>query len=188
MRTLTRPVFIGQAPGPNTMHELPLFPIPATSAGGRLQHMMGVTRHYYLTQFDKANLLPFFPGRHKRDDKFPMADAKLCARAMQPLLSGRVVVLVGRNVANAFELEDEFHQIRQHTFGRSWHCTISVVPHPSGRNHWYNDTANRDIARLFWRDWLEAHAPELPIQWLADLRRMAPLPGEQEGVLSIPQS
>lgn len=158
MRTL----LIGQAPGPNTDPELPLFPVPRTSAGGRLQEMMGLTRGEYLATFERVNLLYKFPGRHKRDDKFPLAHARLAARAMKPLLAGRDVVLVGRNVATAFELEADFFDWVEWPVRRRCvvtrdpgTCRVAVVPHPSGRNHWYNKPENRELARAFWEDHLK---------------------------------
>jgi hypothetical protein len=132
---------------------MPLFPLPKTSAGGRLQSLMGITRGRYLRQFDRVNLLQHFPGKHKRDDKFPMRDAKIAAAAMYPLLLGRPVIFVGRNVAGAFGFDIPFHE---------WHALmgvtpteIAVIPHPSGRNHWYNSPSNQELARLFWAEFLE---------------------------------
>lgn len=157
---MSRPLLIGQAPGPNTNPDLPLFPVPKTSAGGRLQHLMGLTRAEYMQLFERTNLLHEFPGRHKRDDKFPMAKARLAASTIRPLLTGRRVVLVGRNVANAFDLgEMQFHRWQSVRARRA--CIISgcdgmtmlaVVPHPSGRNHWYNSQGNRDEAARFWQE------------------------------------
>lgn len=157
-----RPLLIGQAPGPNTNPALPLFPVPTTSAGGRLLDLMGLSRREYLKTFDRVNLLPYFPGQHKRDDKFPMTPAKLAAQVMMPLLSERTVVLVGRNVANAFKLGADFHewtdwQVRRRcpVKGELGQCRVAVIPHPSGRNHWYNDETNREAARAFWADFLD---------------------------------
>lgn len=157
-----RPLLIGQAPGPNTDPELPLFPVPSRSAGGRLQHLMGLTRGEYLKSFDRINLLPFFPGKHKRDDKFPMSPAKLSARAIRPLLANRMVILVGRNVANAFGLQAEWHDWVEWPVRRrcivsrdTGCCRIAVVPHPSGRNLWYNNEENRASAEAFWAEFLK---------------------------------
>lgn len=153
-----RVLLIGQAPGPNTDPELPLYPVPRTSAGGRLQQMMKLTRAQYLKNFERINLLNEYPGTHKRDDKFPIREARLAARTLRPLLAGRSVVLVGRNVARAFQLDIPFHvwghlQARRacvlnKTSGLS---RVAVVPHPSGRNHWYNKAENREEAANFWR-------------------------------------
>lgn len=154
-----KPLLIGQAPGPRTDPELPLFPVPKTSASGRLQAMMGLTRGEYLKSFDRMNLLPYFPGKHKRDDKFPMTPAKLAAQVIKPLLAGRTVILVGRNVADAFQFDTEFFDWVEWPVRRR--CVVSrdngiarvaVVPHPSGRNHWYNKPEHRELASGFWTD------------------------------------
>ncbi len=160
---MNRPLIIGQAPGPNTDPELPLFPVPSGSAGGRLQSLMGLTRGQYLKRFDRVNLLPFFPGKCKRDDKFPMTPAKLAARAIRPLLAGRTVVLLGRNVANAFLLDLPFHEwtdlqarrrnklLQMEGVECDGVARLAIVPHTSGRSHWYNKEENKRAAVEFWR-------------------------------------
>lgn len=165
-----RPLLIGQAPGPNTDPRLPLFPVPKTSAGGKLQQLTGLTRGEYLTYFERVNLLYNFPGTHAREDKFPMRFAKVSANSMRPLLAHRTVVLVGRNVASAFGLG----WIRFHTWEQIRCCrriprteydglsTIAVVPHTSGRSHWYNTLENRREAEQFWNDFLKNHRKVLP--------------------------
>jgi len=154
---MREPLLIGQAPGPNTDPALPLYPLPKTSAGGRLAEIMGLRPHEYFTTFERINLLHKFPGKHKRDDKFPMRDAKIAARAIEPLLADRTVVLVGRNVASAFGLDLPFHCWSEET--APW-ARIAVVPHTSGRNFWYNDPRNRIEAELFWLDLLKQHVPD----------------------------
>ena len=124
---------------------------------------MGLRRGEYLRCFERINLLAVFPGKHKRDDKFPMRTAKLIASSLKPLLAGRTVILVGRNVAKAFLLDTDFHQwvpwpVRRYCpvnrdDGR---CRVAVVPHPSGRNHWYNDQENREEAVRFWDTFLNS--------------------------------
>ena len=124
--------------------------------------MMGLTRGEYMRQFDRMNLLPYFPGKCKRDDKFPMTPAKLAATVIKPLLSGRVVIMVGRNVAQAFQLEADFHDWVDWPVKR--HCTVqrepgvarvAIVPHPSGRNHWYNKDENMAESAAFWADFFD---------------------------------
>ena len=163
MGALNRPLLIGQAPGPRTRPDCPLFPFPTTSAGGRLKTIMGITRREYLSKFDRINLLPYFPGQHKRDDKFPMPVAKLAAAAIRPLLAGRTVILVGRNVADAFDHEGMFHawsvwQARRRcpVTRDLGHGVVAVVPHPSGRCRWYNEQGNREEAIQFWHAFLNS--------------------------------
>lgn len=158
---MTRTVLIGQAPGPNTDPNLPLFFLPKTSAGGRLLNMTGLGHLEYMKQFERMNLLYEFPGQHKRDDKFPLPLARAAAMAMAPLLSGRDVILVGRNVANAFGVKLEFHEWGDILVRRPCPVTkdrgraqIAVVPHPSGRNHWYNKPGNREVSAAFWKNYI----------------------------------
>jgi hypothetical protein len=153
-----KPLLIGQAPGPNTDPDYPLFPVPRTSAGGRLQELMGLSRGEYLKAFDFVNVLRHFPGKHKRDDKFPMPLARAAADAMRPLLAGRRVILIGRNVASAFGLDEvDWHawyevKVRRRCLVSKtpWTASMAVAPHPSGRSRWYNEADNRAQARQFW--------------------------------------
>lgn len=163
---MQRPLLIGQAPGPNTDPEYPLYPVPRTSAGGRLCELMGLTRAEYITTFDRVNLLPYFPGKDRaNEDKFPMSPARLAARVLRPMLRGRRVILVGRQVAQAFQLGADWHEWvdfrvgpRHAALGCDGLAQVAVVPHPSGRNHWYNNELNRARARRFWNALLEKSA------------------------------
>lgn len=156
-----KPLLIGQAPGPNTDPELPLFPVPSTSAGGRLADIMGLTRGEYLNTFERTNVLREFPGKYKRDDKFPLPQARLAATAIKPLLANRDVIIVGRNVATVFDLSGDFHVWQEWQVRRrcavskdAGICRVAIVPHPSGRNHWYNSKENRELAHRFWQEFL----------------------------------
>lgn len=140
-----KPLLIGQAPGPNTDPAVPLVPWPGDSAGARLAALAGFDPQTFLETFDRINLLQTFPGRGKRDDKFPRRDARIAAAAIRPLLAHRHVILVGRNVAQAFGFEQfSYHEWFNYGF------PVAVVPHPSGRNHWYRKPGHEEIARDFW--------------------------------------
>lgn len=146
MKTL----LIGQAPGPNTDPSTPLHPYPGSATGAKLAAIMGLTPERYLEVFDRINLLNEFPGRHNHCDKFPVVSARIAASAIIPLLVNRRVVFVGRNVSNSFGYKGAlpFHE---------WHFNprvpfhFAVVPHASGRNHWYNKDGNKEVAQKFWR-------------------------------------
>lgn len=152
-----RPLLTGQSPGPNTRPELPLFCLPKTSAGGRLQELTGLTRGRYLAGFQRMNLLYEHPGRHKRDDKFPVREARVAANAVKPLLEGRRVIFIGRKVGDAFGYGSQVAPWHEWGYCPKWSFTYACVPHPSGRNHWYNNQLNRDVASEFWRVLIEAH-------------------------------
>ena len=155
-----KPLLIGQAPGPNTLPDYPLFPAPKTSAGGRLQTMTGLSRGGYLKAFERVNIFYEYQGKSKKEDRFPVREARLIASSMRPLLAGRTVVLVGRNVASAFGHEEEFLEWKKVFCRRRspaapeqpFVANMACLPHPSGRNPWYNAEENREAARTFLKE------------------------------------
>lgn len=139
-------LLIGQAPGPNTEPAHPLHPA-YSQTGRQLQGLSGLSQTIFLDRFDRVNLLSEFPGRTKRDDCFPVRDARIAARAMTPFVRERRVILVGRKVATAFGYgEFDFH---------TWLTGedldhFAIVPHPSGRNPWYRTRPQLEQAEAFW--------------------------------------
>lgn len=157
---MSRVLLVGAAPGPAFARPYrPLHPVPATGSGGRLAQVMGVSPETYLRLFDRTNLLTEPAGRWaNREDRFPIAVARNAARAMEPLLRDRRVVMLGRDVARAFGVDPAlpFHEWRGVYLEHAGVvATIAVAPHPSGRCRWYNDPANLRAARLFWRPVVE---------------------------------
>lgn len=149
-----RPLLIGQAPGPNTDAARPLWPQPLSSTGGRMALHMGLTPEQFVSTFDRINLLNEFPGRWKRDDKFPQASARVAASAVRPLLARRKVILVGRNVAEAFGYCSNTLAFLQWERDMAHDFHFAIVPHASGRNRWYNDPENLEKTRAFWKNFL----------------------------------
>lgn len=144
-------IVIGQAPGPNTDPTRPLDPYRPNSAGRRLLELTGMDPRDFEKRFQRLNLLQTWPGRHRRDDKFPMQQAKAAAAAARPLLVllGRPVVLLGRPVASCFGLgAAPWHEWLELPGGSLW----AVAPHPSGRSRWYNDPIRKRAAERFWKD------------------------------------
>lgn len=128
-------IVVGQAPGPNTDPREPL----SGMTGRRLDALCRAPH-------DRVNLLGRWPGRAGKGDAFPMALARPVARSMAPALRGRRVVLLGRQVAAAFDLRGAWFQ-----WCDGGHFDYAVAPHPSGVNHWWNDPSNMRRARRFWR-------------------------------------
>jgi len=137
-----RPLFIGQAPG----HPGPVRPLEGRN-GKRLASLLGVSVEEYLSGTDRVNLLNEYPGRAGNGDAFPLDAARAAAREMLPRLKGRVVILLGRGVARAFGVRANFLEI-EHRDG----VTFATIPHPSGRNRWWNDPANVERAARFLRE------------------------------------
>ena len=92
-------MIIGQAPGRQGTGE-PL----SGKAGRRLAALCGLDLDAYLARFQRVNLLPVFPGKAGKGDRFPLPPAREAARALLPTLEGRRVVLLGGRVAAAFGL------------------------------------------------------------------------------------
>lgn len=142
-----RIILMGQAPGPNTSPDMPLFPHPSTSTGARLCKLLDMERAAYMRTFTRCNLLHKFPGRHKHDDKFPVAQARATASAMRPLLSGSNVIFIGRKVATAFgHSEVSFFEWGVDPIGQ---FRYAIIPHPSGRNKFYTLKENVEKCRSF---------------------------------------
>ena len=143
---MTKVLFIGQAPGPDNHAGEPLH--PSTRSGRRLVELLGVDNEAYLEQFDRVNLLQKFPGKWARDDRFPMKEAKIAAAAIRPFLKHRMVIMLGRVVAEAFGVPP-CPQVMW--IARPGFHGVAVLPHPSGRNRWYSDPNNMRAARRFMR-------------------------------------
>lgn len=142
-----KPVLVGQAPGPNTDPHEPLHPYPVHKSGGRLRELIGISVESYLEGFQRVNLIHKFPGQDKGgEDKCPRRLARNTANALRPLLVGRRVILVGRNVADAFGLST----IPFYAWCTERGANFVVVPHPSGRNRMFNTPEAREEARVFW--------------------------------------
>ncbi len=150
---------VGAAPGRHPRHDPEwhaLFPYPAGCAGARLMDLMGLTRREYIS-IPRRNVIPHWPGRNGSGDAFPMREARECAARMLPMLIGHNVLFVGLSVARAFKLEP-YPVV-------TWHdCKAfnwAVLPHPSGRNRWYNGLGNKRATEEFLRPLAEAHCASL---------------------------
>lgn len=139
-----RLALVGEAPGPRTRADMPLYPYPDQSAAGRLRRMLGYTRGEYLRTFARANLLGEYPG-----PTFPVGRARPLAAGLAQDLAPRPLLLLGRGVGMAFRFPtDEVLCWRDYILDGVL-VRAAIVPHPSGRNLWYNDSANRAAAARF---------------------------------------
>lgn len=140
-----RIALVGEAPGPNTRADTPLYPIPDRSAAGRLKEMLGMSRPQYLRAFARANILDEYPGA-----SFPVSRARPLAEPLCQRLAPRPLLLLGQGVAMAFGFPKQTGILEwaDYRLGDTL-CRAAVVPHPSGRNLWYNDPANKARARGF---------------------------------------
>lgn len=151
---MSQAVLVGEAPGPTGGEEHPLFPIPWQSAGGRLCHrIMAVSTTTYLRSFDRMNLIAKGPWKQ--------GQARQTAQAVRRVLHGRTVILLGRKVMSAFGYGDQwpFFDTRIEKPEGKWLRPITFVflPHPSGRNHVWNDPETIPLAWAL----LAAHIPSV---------------------------
>lgn len=145
-------VIVGEAPGPNTSAFAPVFPFPPTSAGGRLLAMSGIPAEEYLRRLARRNLLKSCPVNGWR--KAERVAAQDAAREIYEEARGGRIVLLGANVARAFrpftvDVAQETCRPAKTACGTEW----LLLPHPSGRNPFYNAMSNRatvsDLLRRF---------------------------------------
>lgn len=110
------------------------------SVGKRLAEYAGLTWREYLDRTERRNIFP------THVDPWPRDVAKARAEEVFPSLIGRRTILLGQRVADAFN----FHWPLLNWISVGG-VTVAVVPHPSGRNLWWNDAVNRSQARRFLR-------------------------------------
>jgi hypothetical protein len=127
-----------------------LLPMPDGATGDKIVQLIaavidGYTARDYLRDFGRLNL---YPGEAARSGKGATATDRLLARhCVRIIAEGKYsdVVLLGKRVQVAFSDFVVFsHQVERHeVFGTGFTADFYALPHPSGRNIWYNDEANR---------------------------------------------
>lgn len=119
-----------------------LYPAPEGCTGHRLWRMLnertGAFRRDYLDTFDRRNLVT---GNVGYDYDIAKSTADNIFREFWG--SGRVVVLLGEDVRRAFGHPRLL--LHPQVIGG---CTWRQVPHPSGRNLWYNSQENRNLVAV----------------------------------------
>lgn len=144
-----RPILLGQNNPLSSRPEHALFPHPPGCTGHRLLELLRkrlpeVTRQQYLAAFDRRNLIC---GRDWNN-----GDARIAAAALVAELrhGERTVLALGEAVRLALDLPRRLlHPIRRD--GVTWR----LLPHPSGRNRWYNEEFSRDVVSLILEEMYE---------------------------------
>ena len=144
--------FVGQSPSRTSDGQPPF----TGKCGKFLAELMGLTQEEMLRAHDFLNVLDRWPGAGIKGDKFPIPEAKIAAKKKLEQLRGRVVVLLGHNVARAFDCKTfryfEWYEIRNpENFSEVVVSLMTVMPHPSQVNHWWNREENRMVAGKFLR-------------------------------------
>lgn len=157
-----KPLILGEAPGRGKDWVGGMFPL--SGAVGRtlcrfadledeaLRDQLGTSTygHYYWKlreYFDCDNLLHHWPGACGKGSAFPLDLAYDYAWRRLDEWKGRVIVLLGKRVAQAF-----FHDHVKNVPYFQWfeweeeRTFLCVIPHPSGINRQYNDPKNVRLA------------------------------------------
>jgi len=135
-----RPVLLGMN---NPLHVDPkyaLYPAPVGCTGYRIWQLLKsrvpeVTRIDYINTFDRRNLVDGVT--------WDAGMARENARRLSSLLRGRVAVTLGTTVRVALGLPELLIH-PQEIDGVTWR----QLPHPSGRNLWFNNETNRSLAAM----------------------------------------
>lgn len=134
-----RPVLIGMNNPISSRPEYVLYPEPAGCTGWRLWKMLetrtGASKRDYIRAFERFNLVG---GK-----QWSMPEARKEAVRLMPELQGRVVVLLGQPVREAFRVPRLLIH-PQEVDG----VIFRQLPHPSGLNLWFNSETNRSLASM----------------------------------------
>lgn len=115
--------------------------LPTTGAGARLWRCTGFTLREYLDSFDRMNLL--------EEPEWDRNAAKESAKRVRERLRGRTVIVLGSQAWTALSLSKRLpFDPCETSEGTRWF----LLPHPSGKNLWYNEEANRDRVRSFFEE------------------------------------
>ena len=162
-------ILIGIAPARLGEEGQPLSALASQSTGRKISDMLGVSPTDYMMRFDRINVCPF-PQTSTIVPKEWTAAAENLAGS---ILRNRRVILLGSNVVECFGIPRRLYEYLEwcerpisRSVGvagfRAGRMTLpfswAVLPHPSGRNRWYNDAENAERARLFLRAEMERTA------------------------------
>jgi hypothetical protein len=136
-----KPILIGMNNPLSMDSKYALYPLPKRSAGGHLWRMLWeearVTPRQYVNAFERVNLVV---------GKWDAGRARAASLELHSSLQRRHVVFLGDKVRCAFG-HPKMAISKPYSYSSSVY--FYQVPHPSGRNLWYNDPENRRaIGRL----------------------------------------
>lgn len=153
------PVIIGIAPGREGWEGQPLSAIDPRSTGRRIAEMAGLDWALYMRVFDRINICPFsHPGTINPKEWTSSAE-----NLAGSILQGRRVIMLGPNVAESFGLRRADYEFcvwneaqdpgfPGYRVGLPLPFHWAVIPHPSGRNFWYNDPGNKAMVEKFLKE------------------------------------
>ena len=130
MTAISAPLFVGQAPSRRTDGGEPF----SGATGLKLEQLLGRP----LRGYPQVNLFDRWPGTTGNGDVFPLAAARDRAAAILAVFAAERIVAVGLGVGRAFGLSGGPLDVVEQDGRR-----FLLLPHPSGRNRWYNVSASR---------------------------------------------
>jgi hypothetical protein len=135
-----RPVLVGIDPGPGKAGVPPLD--AGYASGGRIAALCGLSGGQYHDRFDRVNLYP-------HPDVPPEHDLEAGVNLL-PILRGRRVVTLGDRVSRVLGVTGLFDwAVRPGGF------VGAAMPHPAGRNRWWNAPEHTRNAKGFLRSLLK---------------------------------
>jgi len=151
---VTRPLIVGEAPGPHTDPDVPL----EGRAARRLAALAGLEEEELRRRARIVNVLPRWPGSAGKGSRFDHREAAGPAEEVirRHARRGQRILVLGWRAARA--LDPVFYGLRRqpilelepHHVGPV-PVRVAIVPHPSGISHWWNDPANVERASEFLR-------------------------------------
>jgi len=129
-------VLIGEAPSRAASADEALL----GRVGRKIAQLSGLTLEEYLTTYERLNLLPNPISWYVN----PRIALRLEAQIMMESLRGKTCILLGAKVAHAFNFSSQ-----PLVWQRRFSLRVAVVPHPSGRNRFYNDKNSAERVRAF---------------------------------------
>ena len=142
---MLKSIIIGQAPHNSAVKNFR--PLIDGKCGYKLAEICGIKHEEYARIFDTINLIDEYRGKSGKGDIFPLKEARKKVIEIWPDLNYDIIILAGKAVASSFRIKIDYFQWTQIE-----NKNITVIPHPSGINRWWNDDFNKEKAKKFMRN------------------------------------
>lgn len=135
-------VLVGEAPSRTSDPA-----VPFSGRSGRRLSSLGLD----LENIGRVNLFAEWPGHSTRSDgsAWKKKEAREEARTLAPKLRGKLVVLAGLRVADAFGYRPPSALLSIDADSRGFE--YAVIPHPSRVNRWWNEPGREEAVAEFLR-------------------------------------
>jgi hypothetical protein len=130
---------VGEAPGRVAIPSPQFGTALQGRTGANLAKIAGWPAGLYLVGTDRRNLF------YDPQPAWNTHVARMSALRMRDTFHDDKVILLGVKVAEAFGLAD----LPMYTWRAERNFNVARIPHPSGKNHAWNDPAERERARKF---------------------------------------